>query len=86
MSTLMSTDEAMELVYGGHQAIQDVSKHRWYTKQLVVFDPGEGPMLGFYYLNPATEDQEGQDRFEDEPVRVFEVVAREVVTTVYEPA
>lgn len=61
-----------------------MSKHRWYTKQLIVFKR-DGALLGFYYLEPASELQEDQNRFEADPVPVFSVTRREVTTTVYEP-
>lgn len=64
-------------------ASQEVSKHRWYTKRLVVFRHADA-LLGFLYLDPATEEQEGQDRFEADPVPTFPVVGREVTTTTYE--
>jgi hypothetical protein len=79
----ISVDEAEDLVYD-HVAIQDVSDHRWYIKQLVVFH-GDDALWGFYYLKPKTEIQEGQDRFESDPVRTFPVVAEEVRVTKYKP-
>jgi hypothetical protein len=81
----LSIEDAEDIVYGDHVAIQDVSKHRWYTRQLVVFERG-GDLRGFYYLEPATEEQEGQDRFEGDPVPVFPVSVREVVVKTYEAA
>lgn len=82
----MTTDEAEEYTYPGeHIVMQEVSKHRWYTKQLVVIDL-DGTPMGFYYLDPASELQEDQDRFETDPVQLFPVTAKEVTTTVYEPA
>jgi hypothetical protein len=85
MSTI-STDEAEDLVYGDHEGIQDVSTHRWYTKQLVVFTGERGGLYGFYYLKPASEIQEDQDRFESDPVKVFPVEAEEVTVTKWRPA
>lgn len=87
----ISTDDAGEIATGWQQvAEQEVSKHRWYTKKLIVFRDSEGEVMpddglyGFYYLDPASELQEDQDRFESDPVKVFSVSAREVVSTVYE--
>ena len=78
-------DEAEDYVYGGLLASQKVSEHRWYNKQLIVFQEQEDASLwGFYYLDPKSELQEDQDRFESDPVRIFPVVAKEVTTTVYE--
>lgn len=78
----ISVEEAEDIVFGNYIACQDVSEHRWYTRQLVVFHGDEG-LMGFYYDKPATEMQEGMDTFESDPVKVFPVVAREIVTTVY---
>lgn len=81
----IDAETAEEIALFDHMAAQDVSKHRWYTKRLIVFER-DGALLGFYYLAPASECQEGQDLFESDPVRVFPVVAREITQTVYEPA
>jgi len=86
MSNLpLDPDDAKGLVYGGHVAIQEVSRHRWYTKRLVVFKR-DGRLVGFHYLDPASEEQDGQDVFENDPVPVFPVTAREITTTVYSSA
>ena len=82
MSTI-DVDTAEDYVYDGHVAIQEVSRHRWYTRRLVVFEDG-ATLKGFYYLDPASEEQEGQDRFEADPVPVFPVDAKTVTTIVYE--
>lgn len=79
----ISTDDAQEHAWNA-VATQTVSEHRWYTKQLIVARDDAGDLFGFYYLNPASELQEDQDRFESDPVPVFAVVAREVTTTVYD--
>jgi hypothetical protein len=83
LDTLDAEDIAL---YGDEKVAQQVvSKHRWYTKHLIVFQR-DGMRMGFYYLEPASELQEDQDRFEADPVPVFPVTAREVTTTVYEEA
>lgn len=84
---IIDTDEAEEIAMGHdpYVATQDVSEHRWYTRQLVVFSV-DGELMGFHYLKPASELQEDQDRFDADPVPVFPVTAREVTTTVYEEA
>lgn len=82
MNTI-TVDEAEDIFYGDHVAVQAIAKHRWYTKRLVVFER-EGELWGFYYLDPATEMQEGQDRFEMVPVPVVRVRSREVTSIVYE--
>lgn len=83
---MLSIDEEMarDLAYGGALAMQEVSQHRWHTTMLVVFEH-EDQLMGFYFYEPATEMQEGGDEFEAIPVPIFPVIAREVVTTIYEP-
>jgi hypothetical protein len=80
----INTERAKDLLYE-NLAMQDVSEHRWYTRKLVVFSQtnDNGNLRGFYYLQPATEMQEGQDIFESDPVEIFPVVAKEITTTVY---
>jgi predicted RNA-binding protein with PUA-like domain len=79
----ISIDEAEDIIYADPVAIQDISEHRWYTKQLVVFKK-HGALYGFNYLKPASELQEDQDRFESDRVKIFPVSSRKVTTTVYE--
>lgn len=79
---VISVDEAEDVLEGVPLAVQTVSEHRWYAKQLVVFEAPDG-LRGFYYLNPASELQEDQDRFESDPVRVYRVAGTEVVKTTY---
>ena len=85
MADTITTDTAWDIIDGKPVAVQDVSQHRWYTKQLVVYTTLDGRLMGFYYLRPATEEQEGMDNFEAEPVPIFPVVARQVTTTTYAP-
>lgn len=85
MITELSADDALDIALFAHVAVQEVSQHRWYQKQLIVFER-DGQLFGFHYDEPASEMQEDQDRFESDPVPVFPVVGREVVTTVYERA
>lgn len=80
--TTITLDDAEDIVEEP-LASQVVSKHRWYTKVLVVFER-DGGLWGLHYLDPASELQEDQDRFTDVPVPIFPVRAREVTTTVYE--
>lgn len=81
--TTITTDEADEILWGDPVARQDVSDHRWYTKQLIVYKDGD-ILRGFYYMDPATEDQEGQDTYETDPVETFPVIGVERTITVYE--
>lgn len=83
--TTLEHDDAEAIALFDHVASQEVARHRWYTRRLIVFRRDEA-LFGFYYLEPATEEQEGGDAFEADPVPVFPVVAREVTTTVYEAA
>jgi hypothetical protein len=82
--THIDVDTAYEIIFDDPIAYQEVSQHRWYTKYLVVFENADGHLMGFYHLKPATEMQEGQDEFEDDPVPVFHVFGRDILTTVYE--
>jgi hypothetical protein len=81
----ITQDEADDIVYSDKPiAVQEVSKHRWYTLQLVVYRDTAGELVGFHYCDPASELQEGQDRYETDPVQVFPVISREVTHIVYE--
>lgn len=82
MATI-STDVAIGIILESALAVQDISNHRWYTKQLVVFEQ-DGKLMGFYYDQPATELQEDQETFEADPVPTYPVVGVEVKTTIYE--
>lgn len=75
--------DAEQILYGSNLASQEVEQHRWYVKRLIVFEL-DSALMGFYYLDPATEEQEDQDRFEGDQqnVAIFPVTA--VETTVYE--
>ncbi len=84
MRETITTEEADELYFEA-VAIQDVSNHRWYTTQLVVYKDPDGYLMGFYYLDPATEMQEDGERYETDPVEVFPVKSREIIHTRYEP-
>lgn len=79
------TTEAADEIRFGRSTRQEVSGHRWYTKYLIVF--GDiGGHYGFYYLDPATEDQEGQDEYEtdaDGMVPVFNVEGHDETVTVW---
>lgn len=82
---MLSIDEANCIVWGDHVAKQWVSDHRWHTTYLVVYKQ-DNALMGFYYLEPATEMQEGGDVYElvDGCVPVFPVTAWEVVKIIYE--
>lgn len=82
----ITIEDAQDIMWGelsNYIEIQDISDHRWYTRQLVVFTDPDLKLKGFYYLRPKTEDQEDQDRFEDDPVPLYDVQAEEVIVIEY---
>jgi hypothetical protein len=86
----ITTEEAYEILWGHgeavgfpHVAIQLVSEHRWHDRELVVF-ARDDKLYGFYHDRPATEEQEGMDEFDDDPVPVFPVTQKQISTTIYE--
>lgn len=86
--TTLTADEADDILYSDRVVTrQDVSEHRWYTKKLIVYRDYDDPntLNGFYYLDPATEDQEGQDCYETDPVETFAVEGKEKTIIVYSP-
>lgn len=83
MATI-SVENAYEYLYEP-VAKQFVSDHRWSTTYLIVYKDDTDALWGFYYDEPATEMQEGQDVFINDPVPTFPVEAREITVTKYEP-
>lgn len=85
----LDTETASELAIGysfegyHYVARQLESKHRWYERYLIVFDL-EGTLWGFLYDEPATEEQEGMERFDSDPVKCFRVTGTPVSKMVYE--
>lgn len=81
----ITVEQAEDILYDDSRlAIQLESEHRWYDKMLVVYRSSNPEGLkGFYYLRPKSEIQEGQDRFESDPVQVFSVASEEVTITSY---
>lgn len=84
MTETIDQETAFEIYWNDPIAVQDISKHRWYNEQLVVFEK-DGKLMGFYYFDPASELQKDQERFEDDPVPIFPVVGQETITTIYSP-
>lgn len=98
MLTNIDQDIAFELAVGysvdadpdetdyplGFKFVNDevVDRGRWEIYHFIVFEY-DGALYGFNYNEPATEHQEGQDRFEGDPVPVFPVTAHEVTTIEY---
>ena len=82
--TIEELEEEYDLPYG---AVSDVEfdKHRWYTVRTLVFKADDGFHYEVDYMDPATEMQEGQDRWDYDYktglVSAVRVVEEEVVTT-----
>lgn len=78
-------EEDYDLPWG---AVSDevADKHRWYTIHELVFKADDGHHYEVNYMDPATEMQEGQDRWFDDPMTAVKVVEKEVVTKVWVPA
>lgn len=85
MPETIPTDEAEELIYSAI-ATQHVSEHRWYDRELVIFER-DGTLWGFHHDRPKTEIQEGMDEYPlvDGRVPIFPVAAKVITATVYEP-
>lgn len=86
----ISEDEAEDIMYG--KAGKEVgcdhysgSKHRWWTEEYYVF-PRDGKLYEFLYMEPSTEEQDGQDVWEEEPIPCYEVIAAPTTTIVYRRA
>ncbi len=81
-------EEEYDLPYGAVSNVE-FDKHRWYTVRELVFKADDGYFYEVGYMDPATEMQEGQDRWDYDyktglvpAIRVEEV---EVVTTKWVP-
>lgn len=61
--TVEELEEDYDLPYGGEISFERIDKHRWYTVCEVVFQADDGLTYMVDYLDPATEMQEGQDRW-----------------------
>lgn len=82
----LPAEEASEYVYYDNVAVIDIDKHRWYNLQMVVIEDDDGNLWGFDYMDPATEYQEGQDRFYEDPVPLYRVQPKTITVTTYERA
>lgn len=90
----ITTFDADEIDYiDGYKVVDRVfhEKHRWFNFYTIVFKEEEtGKFYEFGYMEPASEMQEGQDRYDEEEyegrtcVRVTEVVPIEKQITVTE--
>ena len=81
-------EEDYDLPYGDVISFERGDKHRWYTWCEVVFKAKDGNTYMVDYMEPATEMQEGQDRwYESNPghVTATQVEPVEVTTIEWRP-
>lgn len=68
---------------------EEFDKHRWYTVRTLVFKADDGHHYEVGYMDPATEMQEGQDRWDYDYktglVSAIRVEAKEVTTIEWVP-
>ena len=89
--TIEELEEEYDLPYGGYElSFKRIDKHRWYTICEVVFKADDGLTYMVDYLEPATEMQEGQDRwpidnYTNETVLGIQVEPQEIITTKWVP-
>lgn len=75
---LIHEDDLLEYIYDDVDKIF-IGKHRWYNSYNIIFKIDEEPdkFYSVYYMEPASECQDGQDRFnadKDGMVECYEVV------------
>jgi hypothetical protein len=65
----------------------ELDKHRWYTWRELIFLADDGKHYAVDYMDPATENQEGQDCWEDTRgyVEAVQVEPKEVTTIKWVP-
>lgn len=83
--TVEELEEDYDLPYGDVLFFERVDKHRWYTICEVVFRADDGLTYMVDYMDPATEMQEGQDRwyidnYQDNTVAAVQVEPIKVTT------
>lgn len=59
-------------------------KRRWYTVMRIIFEH-DGALWRIYRMDPATEMQEGQDKWGSDPVVATRMEPYEVTVTKYRP-
>lgn len=71
---------------GGAPIVQCTPRHkrRWYTVMRIVFEH-DGAFWQIDRMDPATEMQEGQDRWESDPVVATQVEPYEATVIRYRP-
>lgn len=70
--------------YGKHVWTGDESERRWWTDCFTVVEV-DGMLIGFADAKTTGDDSPRDVGWEFDPETICEVVAKEVVTTVYEP-
>ena len=80
-------EEEYDLPFGGETSFKRGDKHRWYTICEVVFKAKDGNYYMVDYMEPASEMQEGQDRWFDHDgfVTGTQVEPKEVTTIKWVP-
>ena len=95
MKIYISEDEADDILFGDSEKYEKikeifVEKHRWYNAKEIIFkSKNSNKFYSVYYMEPATEYQEGQDCWEtnsDGLIECHEVIEKEKVIKVYELA
>jgi len=71
-------EEVYDLPYGAISNTEG-DEHRWYTIRELVFEAEDGTHWQVNYMDPASEMQEGQDRWINDPMKAFMVEKREVI-------
>jgi hypothetical protein len=75
--------EAMGLPWDASQFIE-LEEHRWGRRVRCVF-PWQDGLWAVDWYRPATEAQEGQDEWFEDPVVAYRVEERQVVRVTWEP-
>jgi hypothetical protein len=84
---IFTEDELDEFDIGPWNAVsfEPVEKHRWYTVHDMIFEH-EGKHWLVSYMDPATEMQDGQERyFDPDRIEAVEVHEVEVITKKWMP-
>jgi hypothetical protein len=85
--TVEELEEEYDLPYDA-VSNEELDKHRWYTVRELVFKADDGFFYEVSYMDPATEMQEGQDRWDEDhrgKVEAIRVEAKEVTAVEWVP-
>ena len=84
----LSLSDSEELAYGAEfddmKMIEKIfiSEHRWYNLcDIIIQNTATGKFYVTPYMDPSTEEQEGQDRFHSDPVIWEEIESYEETIT-----